>query len=181
MTNDLYQFLQVHYSYVRTEPSQAQFVPVSAATAGATPLDSGGLWTSSFHPTQISAFSTFMRLRESGEPTAFWLLFMDTRSRIYRIDSARAARAFVRAYQDDATEIAWGRVAADWDAVWLTESGVDACIHMDDVFPFVDWDTESTFWLRWQVVAVQPLVPPDMETDATRFFRRRAGTRRRRR
>lgn len=64
-----------------------------------------------------------MRLRDSGEPTAFWLMFMNPRSRIYRIDSARAATAFVRAYADDHTDIAWERVADDWDAVWLAEPG----------------------------------------------------------
>jgi hypothetical protein len=172
VTSDtLYPFLQVHYSLDSTVPDQEQFVPVSEDTSGSIPRNCGGLWTSAFHDILVSDYIAFTGLAANGNPEDFWLLFMDTRARIKRIGSTQAAHAFARKYHHDDKAIDWLRVAADVDAVWLTTHAADQCAE-NAIFPFDDWDTESTFWLRWKVQAIQPLCPGGKANEARKFLRR---------
>jgi len=114
----------------------------------------GGFWTSTVDAAGNSAW-----ISKPGNDNHY-LLFPKP-SRVYAIDSFSDVEKLVEQYalqrEDIALEVIdWPAVAANYDAVHLTNSGLEDCWrvgHEDEdnvhAASFETWDCESTLWFRW--------------------------------
>lgn len=127
---------------------------------------SGGLWTSTYLGVLGSDWIRWCRSESfycngnGDEGFRVWLLEPDRDARIYEIDSYADLERLVEGYpqhpEDELADLhlgvftqpAWGEVAADYDAIHLTEEGQWAT-RMTHPLSLYGWDCESTLWLRW--------------------------------
>lgn len=147
--------------------------------------DRGGLWTSTyfdFHP--FSAWGDWCQENE-------WSLDVDLR--LFTLEPESGARVYeVNSYEDlvwlftiygrdpknpigmlyrTERELVWENIAADYDAVHLTEQGQYET-HLSMPYDLYGWDCESTLWLRWAFTdytdrGVIRLASHDWSTDDT--------------
>jgi len=133
------------------ERPQAEKIEPISSNGHAIPL--GGLWTSTFR-NGSSAWS-----EGAGHGESAYLLSPKPSS-VYSIDGIADLDGLVVQYARDDGTIDWERLAQDYDAVSLTEDGLDACSQhsQSDMhsLSFSTWDCESTLWFRWRFSSCEP-------------------------
>jgi hypothetical protein len=174
---------QENFEPIANGAGEVQTMLASPNLGGMLWKPSGGLWTSSYSPDHLSNYAwtikrSALRLIEIGvpicevEPTYgrahAWEVKPRKGVRITIIDSASD-------WQNLGDRYGWlpVMIAADWDvephargfklnfeavsasydAVRVTERGLDECKSKD--LPISKWGTESTLWLRWAFNSVR--------------------------
>lgn len=130
----------------------------------------GGLWTSTKLPDGSSGWTAWCLGEEfAGPDFDVWELEPDPSARVYTIDAyadlAALAEAFppvcdhhdrpcLPGHRRFGSGVSWRRVAAEYDAVHLTDEG-QWRTRMSDPHSLYGWDCESTLWFRHRFARVE--------------------------
>ena len=118
----------------------------------------GGLWTSTWDPRSCSGWAQWcIEARFKKPPYAVWLLDVEPAARVFTVDTYYDLAVLMDAYGVPTRwghEIAWGRLARDYDALHLTDAGQWAT-RLSEPHSLYGWDCESTVWMRWAFTDVR--------------------------
>lgn len=152
-------------------PCAERLAPVAVHYPGPKP-DEGGLWTSSERPGGVSDWMRWCVV-EGYKGPAFhvWRLHPDPVARVFVIAGLAELLALAERYpsrcpiRSERIYPDWTALAADYDAVHLTEAGQWAT-RLTRPANLYGWDCESTLWLRWAFAAVERVGPVHVRADA---------------
>lgn len=118
----------------------------------------GGLWTSPLRydgdRLTGTGWTDWCNSEEFGNPSApITLIHPNPDAAVYLIDTAEDLKALEQAYWQPSDypismfpQLSWEAVAADFDAIWLTDGGQWATRFSTP--GLYGWDCETVFWLR---------------------------------
>lgn len=124
----------------------------------------GGLWTAPLYPSGDTAWGEWCRAEQFGDPDRpKTVIIPDPGATVYRIDDYPSLLRLEAAYPASVPlgrafrmfpAIDWLKLAAEVDAVWLTNDG-----QWDTRFTepgLYGWDCETVFWLQPRFAVVAP-------------------------
>lgn len=138
-------------------PTEKPGEPIYPIRNARTVKPNGGLWTSTYDPERGSAWVQWCLSEEFDIPTdGVWqgrILTPRRDARIAVIDSLDDLERLYRRYPLEVISGLWSvldfeRMAADYDAVHLTDDGQWAT-RLTHPYSLYGWDCESTNWFRW--------------------------------
>lgn len=139
------------------------------------PKPKGGLWTATVRYENgvpvATSWTDWCRSEHYGTPTApVTLIVPDRPATVYRIDSTADLKELEAAYHRPSDidlrmwpQMSWTRIAADIDAVWLTDAGQWATRFSQP--GLYGWDCETVLWLNPRFTVGDTITLPEETPD----------------